>query len=54
MKQISNDKETLSQENIDVKEHEYFTSKGYSDEHMGSIAFAYEENIMNWIFSKNK
>lgn len=37
---------------LDVKNHEYFTSKGYSDEHMGSIAFAYEENIMNWLFSK--
>lgn len=39
---------------LDIKKHEYFTSKGYSDEHMGCIAFAYEENIMNWIFSKTK
>lgn len=39
---------------LDVKEHEYFTLKGYSDEHAGCGLFAYEENIMNWIFSKSK
>ncbi len=39
---------------LDVKNHEYFTSKGYSDEHMGAISFAYEENIMEWVFSKSK
>lgn len=39
---------------LDVKNHEYFTSKGFSDEHAGCGLFAYEENIMNWIFSKSK
>lgn len=39
---------------LDVKEHSYFTSKGYSDEHAGCFNFAYEESIMNWIFTKSK
>lgn len=39
---------------LDVKQHEYFTSKGYSDEHAGCNLFAYEEDIMNWLFKKVK
>lgn len=39
---------------LDVKEHSYFTSRGYSDEHAGCGSFAYEESIMNWIFTKSK
>lgn len=39
---------------IDIKPHEYFTSKGYSDEHAGCNLFAYEEDIMNWVFGKVK
>lgn len=39
---------------LDVKDHKYFSSRGFSDEHAGCGSFAYEENIMNWIFSKNK
>jgi predicted peptidase len=39
---------------IDIKPHEYFTSKGYSDEHAGCNLFAYEEDIMNWVFKKIK
>lgn len=39
---------------LDVKQHEYFTSQGMQDEHAGLGLFAYDENIMNWIFSKNK
>ena len=39
---------------LDVKDHSYFTSRGYSDEHGGGMSFAYEENIMNWVFSKSK
>lgn len=39
---------------LDVKPHEYFTSKGYSDEHSGCNIFAYEEDIMNWVFRKVK
>lgn len=39
---------------LDVKPHEYFTSKGYNDEHAGCNLFAYEEDIMNWVFKKIK
>lgn len=39
---------------LDVKEHEYFTSQGMQDEHAGLGLFAYDENIMNWFFSKEK
>lgn len=39
---------------LDVKEHEYFTSQGMQDEHAGLGLFAYDENIMNWFFSKIK
>lgn len=39
---------------LDVKPHDYFTSKGYSDEHAGCNIFAYEEDIMNWVFRKVK
>ena len=39
---------------LDLKDHEYFTSRCYSDEHAGCGSFAYEENIMNWVFSKTK
>lgn len=39
---------------IDIKPHEYFTSKGYNDEHAGCNLFAYEEDIMNWVFRKVK
>lgn len=39
---------------LDVKPHEYFTSKGYNDEHAGCNLFAYEEDIMNWVFKKVK
>ncbi len=39
---------------LDVKEHEYFTSQGMQDEHSGLGLFAYDENVMNWVFSKSK
>lgn len=39
---------------LDVKPHSYFEEQGYDDEHMGCNLFAYEEDIMNWIFSKVK
>ena len=39
---------------LDVKPHEFFTSRGYSDEHAGCNLFAYEEDIMNWVFNKEK
>ena len=39
---------------LDIKEHEYFTSQGASDEHAGLGLFAYDEDVMNWFFSKTK
>jgi predicted peptidase len=37
---------------LDVKEHSYFTSRGMSNEHGGGGLFAYDEDIMGWLFSK--
>ena len=37
---------------LDVKNHEYFTSQGMTDEHAGLELFAYDSNVMNWFFSK--
>lgn len=39
---------------LDVKEHNYFTSQGMTDEHAGLGLFTYDENVMNWVFSKTK
>lgn len=36
---------------LDVKEHEYFTDQGMSNEHGGGGLFAYDEEIMGWLFS---
>lgn len=36
---------------LDVKEHEYFTDRGMSNEHGGGGLFAYDEEIMGWLFS---
>ncbi len=30
----------------------YFTERGFRDQHTGGQAFAHEEAIMNWIFSR--
>ena len=38
---------------LDVKEQEYFSSAGYSDQHMGGMAFAHDEEIMGWLFSRH-
>ncbi len=37
---------------LDVKEHTYFTDRGMSNEHGGSGLFAYDEEIMGWLFSR--
>ena len=34
---------------LDVKNHEYFTSHGFSDEHAGCGLAAHEEDIMKWL-----
>ena len=39
---------------LDVKEYSYFASQGVQDEHAGLGLFAYDEDIMNWLFSKIK
>lgn len=39
---------------LDVKEHEYFTSRGWNNEHGGGGLFAYDEVIMGWLFSQEK
>lgn len=35
---------------LDIKEHEYFTERGMSNEHGGGGLFAYDEEIMGWLF----
>lgn len=37
---------------LDVKPHEYFTQKWFSDEHAWCVSFAYEEDIMSRFFNK--
>ena len=39
---------------LDIKERSYFTSKGMNNEHGGGGLFAYDEEIMSWLFSKTK
>lgn len=39
---------------LDVRDQAYFTAKGFQDQHMGGMAFAHEESIMNWLFSQNR
>lgn len=35
---------------LDIKEHEYFTEKGINNEHGGGGLFAYDTQIMGWLF----
>ena len=35
---------------LDVKDQAYFDIQGYSDQHMGAMAFADDDSIMNWLF----
>ena len=37
---------------LDIKDHSYFTSKGYDHEHGGGVLFAKDSKIMRWLFSK--
>ncbi len=37
---------------LDVKTQEYFSERGYSDQHAGGLAFASDGEIMGWLFSK--
>ncbi|MBR2284551.1 MAG: alpha/beta hydrolase, partial [Ruminococcus sp.] len=36
---------------LDVKDQDYFTERGYRDQHGGGMAFAEDETIMSWLFS---
>lgn len=36
---------------LDIKEHAYFTERNASNEHGGGGLFAYDEEIMGWLFS---
>lgn len=37
---------------LDIKEHDYFTERNAPNEHGGGGYFAYDEEIMGWLFSK--
>lgn len=37
---------------LDIKEHDYFTERGMSNEHGGGGLFAYDAEIMGWLFSQ--
>ena len=37
---------------LDVKDQSYFSEHGYSDQHAGGQAFAHDESIMGWLFSR--
>ncbi len=38
---------------LDIKEEQYFTSRGFTDQHMGGQAFAKDESIMGWLFGEH-
>lgn len=35
---------------LDVKEQEYFSQRGFRDQHAGGGAFAHDEAVMGWLF----
>ena len=37
---------------LNVKNQDYFTERGYRDQHMGGMAFAHDREMMEWMFSK--
>ncbi len=39
---------------LDVREQEFFTSHGFSDQHAGGQAFAHDETVMGWLFSHER
>ena len=39
---------------LDVKQEDYFTERGYTDQHAGGMAIATDEEIMNWLFGQRK
>ncbi len=39
---------------LDMKDSEYFKEYGYNSQHVGGCLFAYDEDIMGWLFSQEK
>lgn len=39
---------------LDIKEHDYFTDRNAPNEHGGGWLFAYDEEIMGWLFDQSK
>lgn len=39
---------------LDVTEHSYFTERNAPNEHGGGGFFAYDEEIMGWLFSQER
>lgn len=35
---------------MDIKDWDYFTSQGYDNQHLGADLFAYDSNVMGWLF----
>ncbi len=38
---------------LDVREEQYFTDRGYRDQHAGGQAFAHDEEVMGWLFGEH-
>ncbi len=38
---------------LDVKDAQFFADRGFKDQHMGAASFAYEEDIMGWLFGEH-
>lgn len=39
---------------LEVKDQEYFSEAGFSDQHAGGQAFAHDETIMGWLFGEHE
>ena len=44
---------TVGREILDIKEEQYFTARGFTDQHLGGQAFAKDESIMGWLFEEH-
>ena len=38
---------------LDVREQEFFTERGFTDQHAGGQAFAHEPGVMGWLFGEH-
>ena len=39
---------------LDVKGQDYFSAAGFTDQHMGGMAFAHDPDIMDWLFGEHE